>query len=116
MLINNSVIFETNETEKILTVTIIEDSILESEEDFTLRLSLDGRVDVNPVIFDRGSELIIIIEDDDGKVLIYIYIHAYVLCTCMYICMYVPSMYVHTYICTFECMVLTQFSRQSFCY
>ena len=91
-------IFESNETEKILTVTIIEDSILESEEDFTLRLSLDGRVDVNPVIFDRGSELIIIIEDDDGKVLIYIYIHAYVLCTCLYIYIYLPSMYVHMYV------------------
>ena len=98
MLINNSVIFETNETEKILTVTIIEDSILESEEDFRLRLSLDGREDVNPVIFDRGSELIIIIEDDDGKVLIYIYIHAYVLCTCLYIYIYLPSMYVHMYV------------------
>ena len=96
-------IFESNETEKILTVTIIEDSILESEEDFRLRLSLDEIEDVNPVIFDRGSEVIIIIEDDDGKVLIYIYIHAYVLCTCMYICMYVPSMYVRTYIHMYVC-------------
>ena len=63
--INKTVTFSVNELRKCLTVTIVDDEVVELSKSFSISLerteNLDERITISP---DRG---IVTIEDDDGE-------------------------------------------------